>query len=463
MRPWVQKLLLGSLATFVSAGIIVLPFLIFIKPNNQFVFGNFQSYISEDVKTELQSDYKINWQYYGSNAEIPTFIQNKTLDAAVATDNMVAQLAINDEIQPIPWSEFNLTKSDGTKINSYKDLQGFVTDSIWKLGEEMAIATNLKDPDNHDQVGNLLAYCVPYFLQTFTFAYRGEKIPTSSLSENASYKEIFEYISKNNYFTSKSGAVMMIDDARSIYDVSRIVSGASSINPEYGVLTSNQNSSEVVGIDEIVNTYNNIFNYYSVDSNVMTFNTDSSIVLNKVALNESYGAFMYNGDAIYAAMGGDNPEDTPNLPNFETTTDFHVILPEANFFAMDGIVLNKSMKEEKKSQAIEIIKKLCLSGLDNGEDISATNSDGEYEYMSTNNFSYINYTPCYQALYEYATDKSSDGYFPSLYDSTSLIETLVKLVSINADNISKNSVELPLNETTISNMNLAYLDFKNKI
>lgn len=464
MRSWTKKLFLGAISTIVSIGIVVLPFLIFIKPNNKFVFGNFQSYISDDVKAELGSEYDINWQYYGSNSEIPTFIQNGTIDAAVATNDMIAKLLIDDQIQPIPWDEFDLTKSDGTKINSYRDLQGFVTDTTWKIGEEFAKAINLRDSSNPNEIGNLLEYCVPYFMQTFTFAYRGSKIPESDIGTNPSYKDIFSYISKSDYFNSKLSAVMMIDDSsRSIYDVARIVGGATDINPETGRLTMERTYSPAVSISEISKTYDNIANYYEVGTNTISFNTDPSIILNKLALNQTYGAFLYNGDSIYAAMGGDNPEDSPGLPNFEGEGDFHVIVPTDNFIAMDGIVLNKKMSSAKREKAISIIKDLCLSGLNYGENIGEMDEDGNYVYTSADNFAYVNYTPCYEALYEYVTSTSSEGYFPINYDDPNLVDTLIKLISISSDKVSQNNIELPLNDTSNSNIDLAYLEFKNKI
>ena len=54
MRSWIKKTLLGISSTVVGLGIIVLPFLIFVQPSNEFVFGNFQSYMSDNVKVMLK-------------------------------------------------------------------------------------------------------------------------------------------------------------------------------------------------------------------------------------------------------------------------------------------------------------------------------------------------------------------------------------------------------------------------
>ena len=465
MKSWIKKTLLGIGSTIVGLGIIVLPFLIFIQPSNEFVFGNFQSYMSGNVKDYLSNKYKINWQYYGSNAEIPTYIQNKTLDLAIATNNMIAQLAMSNQLLPIPWDEFDLIKSDGNKINSYKDLEGFVSDATWWLAK--TIGGTIKLPNvNGEPCDNLLAYCVPYFMQDFVFCYRGEKMDELS-NESISFKEIFDYISNDSKFNSKNSSVMMIDDSRSVYNVAKIVGSDSDINPSSGVLLSgtNLNSTNALSIKNFDETYDNIAKYYTnKKKNILTFNSDSSIVLNKIALNQTKGAFMYNGDAIYAAMGGDNESNQTGLPQFGDNQDFYSIVPNVNFYALDGVVINKSIDPKKKKSAIEIVKSLCLSGLQQGEIVSDRNINGDYKYLSVQNFNFLNYTPCYKSLYEYAINPSENGYFSQNdIENYEQKQLLIDLMKINSEQINQENVELPVTELTKSNINLAYLDFKNKI
>lgn len=465
MRSWIKKTLLGVGSTIVGLGIIVLPFLIFIQPSNEFVFGNFQSYMSDNVKDDLSSKYKINWQYYSSNAEIPTYIQNKTLDLAIATNNMIAQLAMSNQLLPIPWDEFNLIKSDGNKINNYKDLEGFVSDATWWLSKTIGGAIKLPDV-NGEPCGNLLAYCVPYFMQDFAFCYRGEKIDELS-NESISFKEIFDYISNDSKFNSKNSNVMMIDDSRSVYNVAKFVGNDSDINPSSGVLFpgTSLNSTNALSIKHFDETYDNIAKYYTnKKKNILTFNSDSSIVLNKIALNQTKGAFMYNGDAIYAAMGGDNENNQTGLPQFGDNQDFYSIVPNVNFYALDGVVINKSIDQKKKKFAVEIIKSLCLSGLQQGEVVSDRNINGDYKYLSVQNFNFLNYTPCYKSLYEYAIDPSENGYFSQNdIENYEQKQLLIDLIKINSESINQENIELPVTELTKSNINLAYLDFKNKI
>ncbi|MBR2857883.1 hypothetical protein IKE96_01580 [bacterium] len=62
MKQRFKKLLLTSGALILGIGIIIVPFCIFSISNNpnEFVFGNFQSYMSDQVKNELSKKYKIN-------------------------------------------------------------------------------------------------------------------------------------------------------------------------------------------------------------------------------------------------------------------------------------------------------------------------------------------------------------------------------------------------------------------
>lgn len=448
MKSWIKKSLLVFSSTCVGISIIVLPFLFFIKPANDFVFGNFNSYISEDVRKDLTNEYNIKWQYYASNAQIPTFIQNKTLDIAIATNNTIGKLIDENLLKPIPWDKFQITKDDGTTVKSYLDLKNIVTPAVWNICEIIA--------QNIDGVDNILEYTVPYFMQNFVFSYRGKQI--EKLNENSNFKEIFDFISNDAEFTSKFSNVMMIEDARSIYDVSRLIDENSDINPIEGLDTS---------ISKINSSFDNIANYYSASNkkNILTFNADSSIVLNKIALNQSKGAFMYNGDAIYAALGGDNPSTSPNLPNFENDPDFHVIVPANTFYALDGIVINKDISDVKMKKAINIINQLCLSGLSAGENISEyDNKIDDYKYMSTRNFNFVNYTPCYSKLYDYTIDDTENGYFSQQeIENPNELKTLINLIKINADIINKKNIELPRSDEFNSNLNIAFTTFKNKL
>lgn len=484
----------------VTAGIVVLPFSLSVANSNQFVFGNFQSYMSQNVMNRLEKQYNINWQYYGTNAEIPTYIKNKTLNIAVATNNMIAQLAINKEIQPIDWSKFNLYYQDPSdpqkeiKVEHYWDMQHVVTPAVWNLCQAIATKAgfpSVTDANGQQHLGNLLEYCIPYFMQTFVFAYRGPVIEELN-KPDVSFKDIFGYITntsiKDNRFLGGNSKVMMIKDARTVYDVSRLINYAENptpanqdINPSSEYLMnydrSKNDNTLAPSINQIGQTYDHLATYYrNIDPNTITFNSDSGIVLNKLASRQIEGAFLYNGDAVYAAAGGDVADGGTNLPVFpdkplspddpESANEMHVVVPKDNLVAMDGVVFNKTLTGSKLDEAYNIVREVCLSGLNPNEDIGAEDADGNYKYLSMQNFDFVNYTPCYQKLYTYALDDyfgPVSGDTPEEIEENNLHHFQAQLLGINKDLVSGNSVEMPLNELTESNMNLAFETFIDKV
>ncbi len=448
-------LILGSI--LLSGSFIALPFSLLSINTNSIVIGNFQSYMSPTVMENLSKEYNINWQYYSSNAEIPTYIQNKTLDLAVATNNMVAQLIVQDSIQPIEWERFGLINPKTNKIiTDYSELENFVTPIMWSLCEIIGKSIG---------INNLLEYCIPYFCQDLVFGYNGKQIDDERMDENSNFQNIFSYITdiniKNNRFLSGNSSVMMIKDARTVFDVCNLMTN-DDINPT-GALISKDKKNNMTSptISEMDKIYNKIWDYYNpiANKNTITFNSDSNVILNKFANNEINGAFFYNGDAIYSLIGGDNisiDEYSSDQIN-EWVNNKHIIIPSGinNFIAMDAFVINKSLDSSKKDDVYEIIKNISL-------DFNNKNVDqnDEYESLTLQNFDYVNYTSCYIDLYNYVVNDYFKECFPENPNLSSLLE---RLISIDNIILTPQNLELPINNLADSNMNIAFTTFIDKI
>lgn len=462
MNKFIRNFLSISLSLIVGAGLIIIPFAMFSGSKDGLVLGNFQSYISPDVQDYLSKKYDINYQYYGTNAEIPTFIKNKTLDLAVATNNIVAQLAIENQVQPIPWNKFNLEYLDENnqtkKVESFNDVKYLVTDFTWSLCEYIGKSVGIE---------NLLEYCVPYFMQKFLFAYRGTAISELNDNPNITYNDIFQYISNSKHFTTSNSSVMMIEDARSVYNVASLIKENpinNGINPKEGILTkSNLLDRSAPKIQQLNQVYDSIFRFYEnkKNKNIITFNSDSSILLNKLALNQINGAFLYTGDVIYSALNGDNPSSSLQKPNFEKNNrDFYAVSPKNNFFAMDGIIFNKTLSGQKLDNACNIVKELVFSGMSSNDNIGETNIEGNFKYLSMQNFDYLLYTPCYKKIYDYAIQ----DYFKDISEGNIILENfLVDVLKIDNNEIHENNIEKPLNNLSESNLNVAFESFRTKI
>lgn len=456
MNKYLTKTLMITGSILLSGGVIALPFSLLSINSNSIVIGNFQSYMSPTLMSSLNKNYNINWQYYSSNAEIPTYIQNKTLDIAIATNNMVGQLIVQDSIQKIEWERFNIKTPSGVVVKDYNDLKEIVTPATWNLCEIIGQSIGIQ---------NLLEYCIPYFSQDLVFGYNGPIITDIRLSPKSNFNDIFSYITdtsiQNNKFLKNNSSVMMIKDARTVFDVCNLIN-EKNINPENAIISiDNKNNVSSPTIDEMNEIYNNIYNYYLGinNKNIITFNSDSNVVLNKFANNEINGAFFYNGDAIYSLMGGDSTSiaDEYTVEQIdEWTNNKHIIIPEKNFIAMDAFVINKTLDNSKKDQVYNIIKSISLDF----ENMFNVDEEGNYLSPTMQNFDYINYTPCYSQLYDYVINTYFKDCFPNNPSLSSLLEEIIK---IDESTISKNNLELPINNLAESNMNIAFTNFIDKI
>lgn len=457
MNKYLTKTLMITGSILLAGGVISLPFSLLSVSSNSIVIGNFQSYMSPTLMNSLNKDYDINWQYYSSNAEIPTYIQNKTLDIAIATNNMVGQLIVQDSIQKIKWEKFKIPTKSGKIVENYKDLREIVTPATWSLCEIIGQLIGIE---------NLLEYCIPYFSQDLVFGYNGPIITDFNLKPNFNFNDIFSYITDtsipNNRFLKNNSSVMMIKDARTVFDICNLIEGKN-INPQNAIISiNNKNNNSSPTIDEMNEVYNSIYNnYYSgiSNKNIITFNSDSNVVLNKFANNEINGAFFYNGDAIYSLMGGDSisiSDEYTDQQIDEWTNNKHVIIPEQNFIAMDAFVINKTLDSSKEDQVYNIIKSISLD-FDNMIDVD---EEGNYLSMTMQNFDYINYTPCYSQLYDYVINTYFKECFPNNPNLSSLLEEIIK---IDESKISQNNLELPINNLAESNMNIAFTTFIDKI
>ncbi|MDE6472991.1 MAG: hypothetical protein K2K73_01090 [Ureaplasma sp.] len=476
---------------------------------NHFVFGNFQSYMSPNVKNSLDKQLKnVNWQSFASNNEIPTYLTNKTINASVASNNMIVKLKDYSMIEKIDWSLFNLIKTsnpnnpdDYELVKNSNDLEGVVTDLTFKVATE-----GFKEFG----IDNLLDYCFPYFLQNFVFVYRGKEIPELS-GDNVTFTDIFRIINKDPRFLSNQAKpnVLMVKDSRTIYGLSQILADEQkilngenievNINPDVGLI--NDSSKESKSIEDLISDYRNVKNAITDKNLKIGLNSDSNVLINKIVLNEVQGAFMYNGDAVFAGLGGDYGGSYYNnqYVDYPDIDNFHVVVPKNTLIALDGIVLNKENNQTQKEESLKIAYDLTISGANiekfnewntpldfTNEEIEQLdprnlnildkNDDDSYTYLVTENFDYINYTPTLQKLYDSVTNINGNNYFLDylcslrgikIEDSNNELKELANLLSkvlaIQVPNKISNVLEMPLNKLTDSNMQIAFTVLVNEI
>ncbi|WP_033159912.1 type 2 periplasmic-binding domain-containing protein [Mycoplasmoides alvi] len=424
--------------------------------SNPLVFANFESYMSLDLQKRLLNNFKdLRFDYYASNENIITNFKNGTYSIGDASTYAVIELIKQDQLVPLNWSIFNL-KNPITKesILTANDALSLFIPSVQKI---LTGYSNLG-------ISNLLEYCVPYFLQTYIFAYRGDKI---SFQPNSNWDTILNVIGSNSakFDSSKLGAV---EDQRTLFSVANLV------NSDQNMISVNPSSDTNLkpSINDYINIYKNLSNGKKINKSTLGtnpepifLNSDSSIILNKLAIGSLNGAMLFNGDAIFAAQGGEN-----SLNNLPTSQNFHFVIPSFTPIALDCLVINKTNQINNKKRledVYDIIKTITLEGTDsNNPDEFETLENNIYKYGPMLNFSFVQYTSPLQIISGQEPNINSvvytNNYFQNEKDPN-LSEAIKMAYSVNVpiETDITNLVEAPLNAWQKQTIINAYLRFKN--
>ena len=392
--------------------IILVPFILLsvsLTVNKRdFVLANYQSYISPSVEKKLAKEYGLSFDSFETVENAKKLLSSNTADIVATTSYELVNWYNDGLIQKLDWSKFNIG------IDSAADALNLFTDSVQTILQNF-------DIDGDGNKDNLLEYGIPYFIQDFIFAYRGSEI--TELSNAQSWSQAIEVISNHDRFKPDSKPKLIaVDDARTVYSIPSAMEKNGDINP-------NKNET----IESLSNTlYKLSDSINKLGNNAIKFNADANAVLNDLASNNVNGAFLFNGDALYASYGGDD-QITIN------DDDFHIVKPNDALVALDLFVFNKNMTNNNLDKAYQIISELCLS----------FNDSNPEDTMVYENFDYVNYTCTLQSLYEYV----KSNYFDN--------QVQEQIFEIN--NVNSNSLEVSIDNITKSNLSFAWINFKNKL
>lgn len=367
--------------------------------DNSIQLANFESYMDDLLMDHLAETYGVKYQWYTVTEMIETKFES-VYDIAVPCGYELVSLYKRGWLEKIEWDKFGI---DG--VSSSTDAMKLFAQPIWEAIGQMNTQFNeyLETTDF-----NVLDYGVPYFAQQFMFAYKGDKITkwqkiVGGTTEQPTWSDILYSISPNNPNLDsrfKDRRISMIDDAKSIFDIARIVETI-----EAGETPTNE-MTEDSSIDRLKQTFGAITS--KARSNRHTLNTDSGIVSRNLAdhSNNSYiAALSWSGDALYSALGAE--EFTPY-----SGEQFHIIKPsDASLDEIEFMVMNKKNNgTEKGDRVYKVVKDVCLDGCD-AEDISepaTEEEDSPYKYWAMQNWDTVNYTPTLATIYDYVVDPDSD-------------------------------------------------------
>lgn len=443
------------------------------------VFGNFESYMSPDLQNELQDKYSnLSFDYYSSNENMISNFKNGTYTIGVPSTYALIELAKSNQIQKIDWSRFGLhVPGDPTKqITTATDALSLFSEPVQNI---------LQGYKTSFGIDNLLEYSVPYFFQDYIFAYRGPKIDEFSDPLNPpTWSNILDYVGTHpeRFNNGRFGAV---EDERSLFSVAKLIKNVEESTPGAPISVNPKINDPKPSIDDYISVFENLSSGNRInaitlgDNPVPIFlNSDSNAILNRLALGTLNGAMLYNGDAIFSALGGDVVSDTK-----PTGDNFHIVTPKYTPLALDLMVINKTTTENNPAlldESYQIIKKVGLENSDETDpnlfqaELPAKNSTGDPLYVNgpMQNFSYILYTSPLKIISGLnnkdnlnSVIKNKDGGFFDNEDSALTDE--INSAYYAGDNIPpkeiSNFVESPINAFQKQAMINAYLRFKEKM
>ncbi|WP_391592103.1 Spermidine/putrescine ABC transporter substrate-binding protein / putative lipoprotein MG045 [[Mycoplasma] cavipharyngis] len=330
--------------------------------NNTLVFGNYQSYMSPWLQQHLSSNYDVNFDSFNTSEEVPPRYQLDNYDASVVSASVLENLIKLKLTKKINWSLFNL-EVDGKKITTATEALSLFTKPVQKILSEIYT-------DENGMKINLLDYGIPYFLQTFNFAYRGQvnknlnpDVSSNNSNGKISWSQTLEAIAKDPRFKSNTFGpqIGIINDPRTLLSVANIIDpNDDNVNPKTNALVS-----------DLENKYYNFdqfgINKKNLGNNPVLLNSDSNVILNKLAATPKTkgsiaGGFMYNGDILFASNGGDNESEV-------SADDLHIVKNDKTLYALDLINFSNKVSDDlttnsKLDRLYKIARKISLEGVD---------------------------------------------------------------------------------------------------
>lgn len=389
-------------------------------------FANFESYMDSDLIKDLEDHYNIQFPYYTVTENIETKFQ-RYYDTAVPSCYEMFTLLKKGWLSPIEWDKFDIGVGDAEAAKGL--FNETIIDTINVQFQDYVDKDTTFDWSTvfpGKQV-NVLIYGIPYFAQSFTFAYKSNNEITfhkyaepHAETDKPSWEDIYYTVANDNYFRLDKGhSVSMLDDSKSIYDIARICEtslAGQEITNEVPEQTSKA---------RMIETFNSITSTMSGKKSKYIVNTDSGTISKLFAdPNGSAAAFTWSGDTIYAAKGAEEYE--PSIDKFHLQSGSNASLDEVDLI----VINNKNDKEEfkqKKEQIYKVIKQICFDGF-GATDIGAYDQEKDrYKYWTMQNFDSLNYTPVWKTTYVEVTDKDSD-YWKNEGDDPSAIDVYIKIL-----------------------------------
>ena len=187
--------------------------------------------MSNSLINRITHENNVQYLNFATNEEIETKFKDY-YDVAVHSSYEMFALIQKGWIEKIDWKKFNLyqinddnQKTSNLITNGHEALCLF-SNNVQQIIEQQTAAykqvCHFKDDEN------ILDYGIPYFLQNFIFAYKGDEINEITNANNWSdfLKIVSPKLNPNideRFKPTAKSHIAMVDDARTIYDLANLI------------------------------------------------------------------------------------------------------------------------------------------------------------------------------------------------------------------------------------------------
>lgn len=357
-----------------------------------FVLGNFESYMAPDLQKRLQTAYhNVKFESYPSNENAVGKFKSGSYSSAILSSYAIIELQKSGFLSKIDWSKFDLKNPDNPseKITNAQEALSLFSIPIQQI---------LTDKKTNQGIENLLEYSVPYFFQTVVFAYRGDVIAEFNDPQNPpSYGQILDLIGTKYKDRFDNGRLGTVEDEKTLFSIASLVYEEDTNQSRH--VADSPFSKQNPSVDDYLKIFESL-NHSTKDpdnankqrikgkgwrSNPSSIflNSDSNTLVNRLAQPEGSqgalnGALFYNGDAIFSAVGGDNNKEADKAKI--NGKNFHIVTPKLPVYALDSMVINQRLPKSFH-QAHQVIKNITLEGAD---DLSSEHVNNAFQSKISN-------------------------------------------------------------------------------
>ena len=455
-----------------------------VKETSKIVVANWESYMSNSLINRITHENNVQYLNFATNEEIETKFKDY-YDVAVPSSYEMFALIQKGWIEKIDWKKFNLYQIDDDNqktsnliTNGHEALCLF-SNNVQQIIEQQTAAykqvCHFKDDEN------ILDYGIPYFLQNFIFAYKGDEINEITNANNWSdfLKIVSPKLNPNideRFKPTAKSHIAMVDDARTIYDLANLIKNQELYPNDHSKWDVNPSESS-----RTIKDYKNDYSYFTskYQNGYFYLNSDSGQILSSFSQKDgNNSAQSYNGDILYAATGGGindmeyDPEDPDKF--VYDTSNFHIYNPACSPLVLEFVVMNnKNDKASEKhlNDVYDVVKKMVLENADDEDKITEYNDENE-EYTSgpMNNFDEVNYTSPLKLIDDFVingdyfnvydpNNPDDGGYTQKQVDLFKEIYSIPDFSSYSIDCL----FEKPISDLDKSNMHWAFNEEKEKI